>query len=854
MTAVRHTLQVGLLVLGLSGAAALGHQVLWTRRLTDLVGANAESCTRVFECFFLGMSLGSAVVARVAPKLRHPWRTTGYIEFGIAVLCLPAAFLPFWTDWIWPALGPEKLVAWQGQVIRLVLSLLVALPPAFLIGMTLPLVTEAIDESGENSAHHRIWLYAAYTLGGGLGLAIVVGLALSLVGPQASMLLMAGINALAAAICLSYDARGRQPICASVQTPAKYYTENESRLFHLSPLLALFSGAGILALETLGLQLLNLKLPLAFYTPAAVLSCVVVWLGCSAAIVPRWIRWFGGTVNLLPFSMAGAGFMAAACPVIFLTLTAGHSGIIVHGSGISRSLLWLVCVTCVSLGPAMFLAGVVFPILLGGPNLSDRDSKGCSIGQLLAINGLGGILGAEVVIRVLLPRVGVHLALGIVGLCYALLALGLIPVIHRKGHRQLTFLLALVTGTGCLLVTTLRKLPIFLRSATFHVVEVRSGVEGSLAVVERADLGRAMFLDNLYLLGSSKAVPDLERQAHLPLLLHASPKRVGFIGLGTGITAGGTLRHEAVESITIVELSTLVASAAARQFRDFNHGICEHPKAKVFIEDAGPYFMASRVRFDVIVGDLFTPWRPGEARLCSQEHFQSVKEALLPGGVFCQWLQMSQLTEHDFKTIAATFQKVFGRFFLFRNHFRTGSAPLALVGFRQGTLDWETVGQRCLAERQYGRLRDPICRYPQGLALLYLGTHQSEGGSEKHLNTQANLQVELRAGRHILTRTPNDYFNGNSDRWLDFLQKQVRAIESSPEMPDSLRGFPKAGLLATRWEIASEQQDPSASSLQKMLLAEIPSPVLNDLDADWSFWAGQRLINDSILPDGALLR
>jgi hypothetical protein len=36
------------------------------------------------------------------------------------------------------------------------------------------------------------------------------------------------------------------------------------------------------------------------------------------------------------------------------------------------------------------------------------------------------------------------------------------------------------------------------------LVDVRSGAEGSLAVVERPDLGRAMFLDNLYLLGSSR--------------------------------------------------------------------------------------------------------------------------------------------------------------------------------------------------------------------------------------------------------------------------------------------------------------------------------------------------------------
>jgi spermidine synthase len=350
-----------------------------------------------------------------------------------------------------------------------------------------------------------------------------------------------------------------------------------------------------------------------------------------------------------------------------------------------------------------------------------------------------------------------------------------------------------------------------------------------------------MFWDNLYLLAGSQALPDLERQAHLPLLLHPAPTEVGFIGLGTGITAGGALRHHAVESVTAVELSALVADAAARHFGAFNQGICGHPRARVYVEDAGPYFAAAKGRFDVIVGDLFTPWRPGEARLCSLEHFQAAKEALAPGGVFCQWLAMSQLTEEGFRTIALTFKRVFPKVHLFRNHLKTGSVPLALVGFKDGELDWDTVSLRCAAERQRGRLLDPLCRHPEGLALLYLGTWEAEDPPQGRLNTLGNLEVELGAARHVLAGNPADYFHGDSDRWLALLQQQLQGIGNRAEMPDSLRRFPKAGLLATRWEIAAERGDPSASALHRMLLAEISQAILTDSAADWSFWAGRKL-------------
>ncbi|SVD08969.1 uncharacterized protein METZ01_LOCUS361823, partial [marine metagenome] len=38
---------IGLAVLVASGMAALGHQVLWTRRMVDLLGASPETSARV---------------------------------------------------------------------------------------------------------------------------------------------------------------------------------------------------------------------------------------------------------------------------------------------------------------------------------------------------------------------------------------------------------------------------------------------------------------------------------------------------------------------------------------------------------------------------------------------------------------------------------------------------------------------------------------------------------------------------------------------------------------------------------------------------------------------------------------
>ena len=475
MTASRNELRVGLVLLGLSGAAALGHQVLWTRRLADLVGASVESCARVLECFFLGIALGSAVAARVLPKLRRRWRAAGYTEMGVAILGLPVLLLPAWTGWIWPALGAEKLVEWQGPAIKLVLSVLVVVPPAFLMGMTLPLVTAAIGEPVEGPANRSTRLYAAYTLGGALGLALVVGLALHLVGAGGSLLLMIGVNLVAGIVCFRMAPDEPPATCPAPPPPVGRFAPPDARLYRLAPLLAVGSGIGIMAFEVLGLELLNLKLSLAFYTPAAVLAVVVLLLGCAAVVAPWLAHRCGGAERVLPMSLAAAGLMAAASPLIFLCLTAGQAAVALHGSGITRSLVRLAGVTFLSLGPAVISAGMVFPLLLCGGDPESSRWNGRRLGRLLAINGLGGIIGAEVARRLLLPGGGVHVALGVVGGFYAVLSVGVLVALGRSRVLQLAVPLAVAAGTGWLLSTVLRELPLFLRSATFRVVEVRSG-------------------------------------------------------------------------------------------------------------------------------------------------------------------------------------------------------------------------------------------------------------------------------------------------------------------------------------------------------------------------------------------
>ncbi len=718
------------------------------------------------------------------------------------MLALPALYLPQWSGWIWPALGAARLFAWQGAATKLLLSAAVIFPPAFCMGMVLPLMARAVLRGQFHLARHGVWLYAINTLGGVLGLGTVSLLTLHLVGAGGSMLLAIALNLLVAVGCLALDTRC--PPTASADDAACREQAVFWPIFLPALAVAGVSGTGILAFEVLALQLVALAAPLSFYAPTAVLTVVVLLLGLAALVVPWLITRVGGPQQVISTGLLGAAICIVTAPLFFFQLVQWVD--LGPKDTLFMFVTTLLSVTLVALGPAVLLAGLVFPAVLGWLGAVGQDPYGRRWGWLLAVNGLGGLLGAEATYRFLLPAVGVHQAMGIVAIFYAVAALAWALLRSPRTVRSLAWPLGL---TATIVVTTLGPLswlPL-VNPAGVLIVDQRSGREGTVAVVDSPNMGRRIVMSNQYVLGGTKFRYDQERLTHLPLVLHPDPRRVACIGLATGITPGAALEHTEVAGVTAVELSPLVVLAADQHFGSFNHDITRSHRALVVVEDARTYLAASPGEFDVVVGDLLLPWAAGEARLYSVEHFRSVRAALRAGGVFCQWLAAYQLTPEHFDMIRDTFCQVFPRAYLFRNTFDCRYPALALVGLRDGELDWSTIGARCEALRRQGDVRDPLMRHVEGVGMLYLGTTQDAGGP---VNTLANMRLELAAGRRRVTRQLGaEYLSG--ENWLQFVQERYLSHfqEGSEHTSDvALFQLAQLGQQLSIWEALRQYNGP----------------------------------------------
>ena len=305
---------------------------------------------------------------------------------------------------------------------------------------------------------------------------------------------------------------------------------------------ALFSGAAVLALEVSALRMFMLVATLSIFAPAAILVTVITSLAAAAgaypAIANRWGR--QAAPRIAVGALATAGVLTAIAPIAFMAI-ARQSNWFAANTSSSAFVLKLIALALVTVGPAWFAGGLVFPAAVAWSDASAPASHaGRRLGFLLAVNGVGGLLGAELAYRLLLPLFGIYGSISVIAIAMTLAGFALWATRPAATRRMQTGAVAAFAGLLVLITTwsfTIR-LPVMNPPKGARAVDIRTGREGTVAVVEDQRDHRSIIVSNQYSLGGTSVRYDQERQLLLPLVLHEYPREVACIGLATGITAG----------------------------------------------------------------------------------------------------------------------------------------------------------------------------------------------------------------------------------------------------------------------------------------------------------------------------
>ena len=162
--------------IALSGACALGAEVVWTRLLGPMLGATVYTFSIILTVFLLGLAIGSGLGSLLALAVR-PQTAMGCCQLLLTAAIAWTAFmlsksLPYWP--INPKLSTSPWITFQIDVLRVVWAVW---PGTLLWGAMFPLALAAVRSENEDAARSVGNVYAANTGGaiaGALGFSLLL--------------------------------------------------------------------------------------------------------------------------------------------------------------------------------------------------------------------------------------------------------------------------------------------------------------------------------------------------------------------------------------------------------------------------------------------------------------------------------------------------------------------------------------------------------------------------------------------------------------------------------------------------------------------------------------------------------
>lgn len=673
------------LLVFVSGFSGLVYQVLWMKQLGLLFGSTSHAAAATLAAFFAGLGAGSWWWGKRVSKVERPMRLYAWLEFGIAISALTYFGVLKIFHAIYPALYESIAGTHWMLVVKFALALFLVFPAAFFMGGTVPAMGQVAIRQPERLGRTGALLYGVNTLGAALGVAFAAFTLIPSLGFSKTYLVAVVLSLVVGVVAW------RLPAPETPARPTKEKTNKEPEIVvsfakrYAIGGLSFFSGFVILGLEVVWTRIFAQVHENSVYSYAIILIVVLVGLALGSGIsslVSRFVKrpW----IALGVMTLVGGGLLVIG-PSLLMHVT--------HQLRPTSSLKpWDDYVSELfhtgfrGVGFVVIAMGMVFPFLMKLAERGDAE-PGWKLGKLLAINTAGAISGALLCGFVMLPISGIWGTMQALTTAYLLVAL-MLPMGLSKAA-----IIVRVIGVGLLAlsftVLNPRGLPVvgsMENEAGNKVLQTWEVSDGTVAAIGLPDGHRVIKVNGGYSLGSTAAYYEQVYQSQIPLYLFPETKSIMFLGLGTGVSAAGSLdiRFPKVERVVSCELIPAVVEASKKWIpAEMTNGLFDDPRSTILIEDGRHYLQASDEKFDMINADLFLPYQRGAGSLYSLDHYRVAATRLNEGGVYVQWLPLYQLTEFEFGVIAKTMIEVFGEVTMWRNNFDPGQEKVALIGRNQ---------------------------------------------------------------------------------------------------------------------------------------------------------------------------
>jgi spermidine synthase len=284
------------------------------------------------------------------------------------------------------------------------------------------------------------------------------------------------------------------------------------------------------------------------------------------------------------------------------------------------------------------------------------DPDGEALGTLRGFEALGALVGLPLMHFGLLPLIGL-------GGCVLLMGGLALLALFLRGPRDWVLATGALGLATFLLNFSKQGAPALasppLQNPAFEILAFEEDQHFAISVVQDGLLGeRTLLTDGFRAAANGRDYDYMRALAHLPLLLHPNPERVGVLAFGTGTTAGAVSLHTEPQHIDVLELSSTVTDYA-HWFEEANRGVLQDSRVQVWIGDGRHTLRGKQGVYDVLTMEPLLPDSPFAVYLYTTEFYGVVRQSLAPGGLVCQWVPPHALAPKTFDAVLSAFTSAF---------------------------------------------------------------------------------------------------------------------------------------------------------------------------------------------------
>ena len=653
----------------ISGFAGLIYQSIWSHYLGLFLGHAAYAQALVLAIFMGGMAAGAAWIARAGQHWRNLIRGYALIEAIIGVLGLLFHWVftgvaGFSYDTLLPALGSPLAV----DIARWGIAALLILPQTILLGMTFPLMSGGLIRRFPGSAGALLGgLYFTNSIGAAIGALVAVFVLLPWVGLPGAMVTAGVLNFVVAALAWWL---AREPEPTPSETGAKANAPEQS--LRKNPLLrtvllgTALSGAASFAYEIIWIRMLSMAVGSTMHAFELMLASFIAGIALGGLWVRKRADQTDSPLRLVGWMQVFMGIAALASLFVYANAFSWvgwlMQALAKSDGGYALFNLGTATIAIAIMLPAAFFAGTTLPLFTVALLRAGQGER--AIGRVYAWNTLGSIVGVFAAIHLLIPVLGLKLALCVAAVVDIGIGLYLLRSQAQDTRTMLRFAVAAgLAATALILAVRVPFDPMTMASGVFRhgraslvaddsILYYRDGKTASVASVLNRDgvlhIATNGKPDAAIQMRDSNAPTDDEptmvMAAALPLAMLDAPKHVGVIGFGSGLSTHTLLGDRRLERVDTIEIESAMVEGA-RAFGPRVERAYTDPRSHIVIDDAKSYFSGQKNKYDIIISEPSNPWISGVGALFSKEFYQFVPRHLTDDGLFVQWVQLYEIND-----------------------------------------------------------------------------------------------------------------------------------------------------------------------------------------------------------------